>query len=76
MADKKKGFDAVVVSTTEPNHVVVAMKAIEMGKNVFVQKPPPLSIKEAGSEVKLTIEVNRLAEELKIQGFIIRQQED
>lgn len=47
MLDKEKDIDAVVVSTPDHTHAVVAMTAIKMGKHVFVQKPLTHTIKEA-----------------------------
>lgn len=47
MLDKEKNLDAVVVSTPDHNHAVIAMAAIRMGKHVFVQKPLTHTVKEA-----------------------------
>ena len=47
MLDKEKSIDAVTVSTPDHTHAVIAMKAIKMGKHVFVQKPLTHTIKEA-----------------------------
>lgn len=47
MLDKEKNLDAVVVSTPDHTHAVIAMRAIKMGKHVFVQKPLTHTVKEA-----------------------------
>lgn len=60
MLDKEKSLDAVVVSTPDHNHAVIAMMAIKMGKHVFVQKPLTHTIKEA----------RLLAQEAKKAGVI------
>ena len=40
MLDKMdKDIDAVIIATPDHTHAVAAMKAIRMGKHVFVQKP-------------------------------------
>jgi len=47
MLDKEKNIDAITVTTPDHNHAVIAMRAIKMGKHVFVQKPLTHTIKEA-----------------------------
>lgn len=48
MLDKHhKEIDAVVVSTPDHTHAVIAMAAMQLGKHAFVQKPLTYSIKEA-----------------------------
>ncbi|GAA5224778.1 Gfo/Idh/MocA family protein [Membranihabitans marinus] len=48
MLDKEhKHIDAVTVSTPDHNHAVQALKAMEMGKHVYVQKPLTHDIYEA-----------------------------
>ncbi|MBF8297312.1 MAG: oxidoreductase domain protein, partial [Bacteroidetes bacterium] len=47
MLDKEKSIDAVVVSTPDHTHAVIAMTAMKMGKHVFVQKPLTHTIHEA-----------------------------
>ena len=42
-----KDIDAVVVSTPDHTHAVAAMRAITMGKHVYVQKPLTHSVSEA-----------------------------
>lgn len=47
MLEREKGLDAVVVSTPDHTHAVIAMAAINLGKHVFVQKPLTRTIKES-----------------------------
>ncbi len=42
-----KDIDAVTISTPDHNHVLPALRAIQMGKAVYVQKPLTHNIKEA-----------------------------
>ncbi len=45
--EKEKGIDAVTVTVPDHSHAVIAMAAIKLGKNVYVQKPLTHTIKEA-----------------------------
>ena len=58
MLDKEKSIDAVVVSTPDHTHAVIAMMAMKMGKHVFVQKPLTHTIHEARALVKAARESN------------------
>jgi predicted dehydrogenase len=60
MLDKEKSIEAITVSTPDHNHAVIAMRAIKMGKHVFVQKPLTHTVKEA----------RMLAEEAKKAGIV------
>jgi len=58
MLDKEKSIDAVVVSTPDHTHAVIAMTAMKMGKHVFVQKPLTHTIHEARALAKAARESN------------------
>lgn len=48
MLDKEaKSIDAVVISTPDHNHAMIAMAAMQLGKHVYVQKPLTHDIYEA-----------------------------
>jgi len=47
MLDKEKNIDAVLVSTPDHTHAVIAMAAIQRGKHIFVQKPLSKTVLEA-----------------------------
>jgi len=47
MLEKEKSIDAVVVSTPDNTHAVIAMAAMQMGKHVYVQKPMTHDVYEA-----------------------------
>ena len=47
MLDKEKSLDAVVVSTPDHTHAVIAMAAIKMKMHVYVEKPLAHTVKEA-----------------------------
>ena len=44
--DMEKSIDGVVVSTPDHTHAVIAMRAIRMGKHVYMEKPLAHSISE------------------------------
>ncbi len=47
MLEKQKGIDGIVVATPDHLHAVVAKRAMDMGKHVYVQKPLTWSVHEA-----------------------------
>jgi predicted dehydrogenase len=46
MLEKQKDIDAVVISTPDHNHAVIAMMAIKMGKHIYCEKPLAHSVFE------------------------------
>lgn len=60
MLEKQKDIDAVVVSTPDHNHGVIAMMAIKMGKHVYCEKPLAHSVFE-------TREITKAAKEYGVQ---------
>jgi len=60
MLEKQKDIDAVVISTPDHMHGVIAMMAIKMGKHVFCEKPLAHSVFE-------TREMTRTAKEYGVQ---------
>ncbi|MFA5814200.1 MAG: Gfo/Idh/MocA family oxidoreductase [Bacteroidales bacterium] len=60
MLEKQKDIDAVVISTPDHNHGVIATMAIKMGKHVYCEKPLAHSVFEVR-------EITRLAKEYGVQ---------
>ncbi|MFC1561552.1 Gfo/Idh/MocA family protein [candidate division KSB1 bacterium] len=67
MLEKERSIDAVVVSTPDHNHAVIAMTAIQMGKHVYVQKPLTHNVYEARMLTKAAKEYN-VATQMGNQG--------
>ena len=60
MLEKQKDIDAVVISTPDHTHGVIATMAIKMGKHVYCEKPLAHSVLE-------TREITRTAKEYGVQ---------
>lgn len=60
MLEKQKDIDAVVISTPDHTHGVIALTAIQMGKHVFCEKPLAHSVFE-------TREITSLAKQYGVQ---------
>jgi len=58
MLDKEKNIDAVVISTPDHTHAVIAMKAMKMGKHIYCQKPLTHTVYEARLLAKTAKETN------------------
>jgi len=67
MLDKVKGIDAVVVSTPDHNHAVIALSAMQLGKHVFCQKPLAHTIEETRRMVAAAKQYN-VVTQMGIQG--------
>ncbi len=52
MLDKQKDIDAVVVATPDHMHAMIALRAMQMKKHVYVQKPLTYSVLEARAMLK------------------------
>lgn len=60
MLDKQKDIDAVVISTPDHTHGVIALMAIKLGKHVYCEKPLAHSVFE-------TREITKAAKEYGVQ---------
>ncbi len=58
MLEKEKNIDAVVISTADHTHAVIAMMAMKMGKHVYCQKPLTHTVYEARMLAKAAKENN------------------
>jgi len=67
MLDKEKNIDAVVISTPDHTHAVIAMKAMKMGKHIYCQKPLTHTIYEARLLAK-TAKENKVVTQMGNQG--------
>ncbi len=67
MLEREKSLDAVVISTPDHTHAVIAMMAMKLGKHVFVQKPLTHTVKEARL-LRLEAEKRNLVTQMGNQG--------
>ena len=63
-----KTIDAVTVSTPDHDHAVATMRAMQMGKHVFCQKPLTQTILEARQVRALAAKKKKLATQMGNQG--------
>ena len=54
-------LDAVVIATSVPTHAALAIRALEAGKHVFVEKPLALTAKDARAVAELAASRNLVA---------------
>ncbi|MGC3959787.1 MAG: Gfo/Idh/MocA family oxidoreductase [Verrucomicrobiota bacterium] len=67
MLEKEKGLDAVIVSTPDHTHAVIAAEAMRMGKHIYCQKPLVQTVHEARLLRKLAKE-NDIVTQMGNQG--------
>jgi predicted dehydrogenase len=67
MLEKQKDLDAVVVSTPDHNHAVVAVAAMRRGKHVYCEKPLARSVWEARQMARVAAETG-VATQMGTQG--------
>jgi hypothetical protein len=67
MLEKEKGLDAVIVSTPDHTHAVIAAEAMRMGKHIYCQKPLVQTVYEARLLRKLAKE-NGIITQMGNQG--------
>ncbi len=67
MLDKQKDIDAVVISTPDHTHAIIAMAAMRMGKHVYCEKPLTHTLFEARTLTEAAREC-KVATQMGIQG--------
>jgi predicted dehydrogenase len=67
LMDRERDFDAVLVSTPDHNHAIVAIAAMRRGKHVYCEKPLAHSIFEAREMARVARE-SRVVTQMGTQG--------
>jgi hypothetical protein len=67
MLEKEKSLDAVIISTPDHTHAVVAARAMEMGRHIYCQKPLVQTVYEARLLRKLAKD-NKVVTQMGNQG--------
>jgi hypothetical protein len=67
MLEKEKTLDAVIISTPDHTHAVIAAEAMRMGKHIYCQKPLVQTVSEARLLRKLAKD-NRVITQMGNQG--------
>ncbi|MEP0842652.1 MAG: Gfo/Idh/MocA family oxidoreductase [Phycisphaerae bacterium] len=67
MLDAEKSLDAVVVSTPDHNHAIIAVSAMRLGKHVYCEKPLARTIWEARLMSRTAAEM-KVATQMGTQG--------
>jgi len=67
LLDKEKGADAVIVSTPNHTHAVIAIAAMQLGKHVYCEKPLAHTMYELRKMAEISTECN-VATQLGNQG--------
>jgi predicted dehydrogenase len=68
MMDKQKDIDAVLVATPDHMHAMIALRAMQAGKHVYVQKPLTYSVMEARALAKMSRDNPRIVTQMGNQG--------
>jgi predicted dehydrogenase len=68
MFDKQKDIDAVLVATPDHMHAMIALRAMQAGKHVYLQKPLTYSVMEARAVAKAARDNPKLVTQMGNQG--------
>jgi len=58
--DKRFGIDAVAIATPPETHCDIAIRALNMGKHVFIEKPMTATVEEAEKIIKVAKKKNKI----------------